>query len=184
MQLRRRADSVLRIVLSYMMMGWSRMSIENTSATSMTRSDGTIEAFATLRFVGDALDPDEISRAVKQQPMRAYRKGERYRPGPRSPELMGKTGLWYISTKRTVPSKNLADHLDTLTRFISPFADEDRRLKELREIMERRNLTAHATLFWRGAPGAASPSISSVATAPLQRLPADIEADFENEDDS
>jgi hypothetical protein len=183
MQLRRRADSVLRIVLSYMMMGRSLMSTENTSATSMTRSDeGTIKAFATLRFVGDALDPDEISRVVRQQPTRAYRKGEWYRPGPRSPELVGKTGLWYISTKRIVPSKNLADHLDTLTRLISPFADEDRRLKELREIMARSNLTAHATLFWRGIPGADKPSILSVATAPLDRLPADIEADFENEE--
>jgi Domain of unknown function (DUF4279) len=148
----------------------------------MTKYDGTIETFATLRFVGDALDPDEISRAVKQQPTRSYRKGERYRPGPRSPELLGKTGLWYISTKRTVPSKNLADHLDALARLISPFADQDRRLKELREIMERRKLAAHATLFWRGAPGADKPSIPSVATAPFDRLPADIEADFENED--
>lgn len=161
------------------------MSTENTSATSMTRSDeGAIEAFATLRFVGDALDPDEISHAVKQQPTRAYRKGEKYQPGARSPELVGKTGLWYISTKRTVSSKNLADHLDALVRLISPFADEDRRLKELREIMERRNLTAHVTFFWRGIPGADKPSLSSVTIAPIHRLPADVEVDFENEDDS
>jgi hypothetical protein len=52
------------------------MSAVNTSATSTTNSDKTISAFATLRFVGDALDPDEISEALKQQPKRAHRKGE------------------------------------------------------------------------------------------------------------
>jgi len=48
----------------------------------------------------------------------------------------------------------LADHLNALERLISPFADRGSRLKDLGEIMERRNLRALATLFWRGPPGA------------------------------
>src|SRR5215831_14521887 len=104
-----------------MTMGWSRMSAVNTSAISTTNSDKTISVFATLRFVGDALDPDEISEALKQKPKRAYRKGETYRPGPRGPELIGKTGLWYFSTDRVIPSKDLGDHLDALIRLIAPF---------------------------------------------------------------
>jgi len=34
------------------------------------------------------------------------------------------------------------------------------------------------TFFWRGPPGAQHPSVPSVATAALERLPADIEPDF------
>ena len=61
----------------------------------MTNSESPIRAFATLRFAGDALDPDEISDVVKESPTKAHRKGELYRPSPRSPEVTGKTGIWY-----------------------------------------------------------------------------------------
>jgi hypothetical protein len=134
-----------------------------------------------LRFAGDDLDPDEISRILKEQPTRAYRKGQRYRPGPRSPEVTGKTGVWYFSTRRKIPGHDLADHLDALVRLISPFADADQRLGELREIMERVDVQAHVTCFWRGPLGASKPSIPFGVTQSLGRLPADIEVDFANE---
>lgn len=153
-----------------------------SSAISTTKFENTIRTFATLRFAGDALEPDEISRIVKERPTRAYRKGEPYRPGPRSPEITGKTGVWYFSTKRRVQSRNLADHLDALERLIAPFGDQDARLKELRDVMEQRNLKAHVTVFWRGRPGAQPPSITSDATAALGRLPADIEPDIATAD--
>jgi Domain of unknown function (DUF4279) len=179
MRSRRRAGFVLRIGLSYMMTAQSRISTMNTSAISMTNSENTVSAFATFCVCGDELDPDEISRAVKQQPTRAYRKGQTYRPGPRSPEVTGKTGLWYYSTRRRIPSKDLGDHLAALMELISPSAD-DGRLKELRTIMRQRHLQAHATCFWRGIPGAAEPSIPSVVTRALGRLSADTELDFAN----
>ena len=181
MKLRPQAIFVLRTVLSYMMTGRSRISMAKPSATSTTSSENTIRAFATSRFAGDALDPDEISRVVEEEPTRAYRKGQRYRPGPRSPEITGKTGVWYFSTKRRIPSEDLTDHLDALVRLIFPFANKDKRLRELRDIMERENLQAHVTCFWRGPSGANRPSISSVVTRALQRLPADIEVDFATE---
>jgi Domain of unknown function (DUF4279) len=181
MKLKPPAILVLRTVLSYMRMARSRISAAMLSATSTTKSDNRSRAFATLRFAGDALDPDEISRVVKEQPTRAYRKGQRYRPGPHGPEVTGKTGVWYFSTRRKIPSKNLADHLDALVRLISPFADDGKRLRELREIMERESLRAHVTCFWRGPPGTNEPSISSVVSEPLYRLPADIEVDFATE---
>lgn len=153
-----------------------------SSETSTTRSDNDIRVFATLRFAGDALDPDEISRVLKRQPTRAYRKGQTYRSGPYGPHVTGRTGIWYISTRRTISSKDVEDHLNLLERVVAPFGDQGTRLKELREIMERRNLQPHATLFWRGPPGAQHPSIPSSAIATLRRLPADIEPDFANED--
>ena len=159
------------------------MNAVNTSEISTTNSDKTISAFATLRFVGDALDPDEISEALKQKPKRAYRRGETCRPGRRSPELIGKTGLWYFSTDRVIPSKDLGDHLDALIRLIAPFADDGKRLRTLREIMERENLQAHVTCFWRGFPGAKEPAIPSVATEAFGRLGAGIETDFDTEEE-
>jgi hypothetical protein len=78
------------------------------------------------------------------------------------------------------PEQDLADHINALERLVSP--DRDGRLKELRDIMERRNLEAHATLFWHGPPGARHPAIPSSATEVLRRLPADIERDFANGD--
>ncbi len=160
----------------------SQMNTATRSAISMKSSENTIRTFATLRFVGDALEPDEISYIVKEKPTRAYRKGEVYRPGPRSPEITGKTGVWYFSTKHKIRSDDLTDHINALEGLVSPVADPTGRLKELREIMERRNLQAHATLFWHGPPGARHPVIPPSATEALRRLPADIEADFANED--
>jgi hypothetical protein len=141
-----------------------------------------VRAFATLRFAGDALDPDEISRVVKEQPTKAYRKGETYRSGPYGPDVTGRTGVWYFSTRGKIPSEDLADHLNVLERLVAPFGDQDSRLKELRDMMERRNLQAHVTFFWRGPPGTQYPSVPSAATTALRRLRADIEPDFANED--
>jgi hypothetical protein len=89
--------------------------------------------------------------------------------------------LVYQNEKK-IQSKDLADHFSALERLIAPFGDQDSRLKELRDIMNRRNLQAHVTFFWRGPPGAQHPTIPSIATATLSRLPADIEPDAASED--
>jgi Domain of unknown function (DUF4279) len=152
-----------------------------SSGTSTTKSESATRTFATLRFAGDALDPDEISRVIKENPTKAYRKGQRYRPGPHGPEVTGKTGMWYFSTRKKSYSKDLSEHLSILETLIAPFGDQGNRLKELRAIMERENLQAHVTCFWRGPPGAHAPAIPSMATATLRRLPADIQPDFATE---
>jgi hypothetical protein len=50
--------------------------------------------------------------------------------------------------------------------------------------MDKKNLQAHVTLFWRGSSEAQKPYISSVETDVLRRLPADIEVDFDVESGS
>ena len=132
-----------------------------------------------MRFAGDTLDPGEMSRILNEEPTRAYRKG--YRPSARSPEITGKTGVWYFSTRRKIPGNDLTDHLDALVRLIFPFAVADERLKELRDIMAREDLEAHVTCFWRGPPGSPEPSIPFSMTDSLGRLPADIDMDFAND---
>jgi hypothetical protein len=124
-----------------------RMRLVMSSGTSTTKSDDQIRAFATLRFAGDALDPDEISRVVKEQPTKAYRKGQIYRSGPHGPDVTGRTGVWYFSTKRKTMSKDLADHFNVLERLVAPFGDQGARLKELHDIMGNKNLQAHVTFF-------------------------------------
>ena len=144
-------------------------------------TDSEVRAFATLRFASDALDPAEISRILDEEPTRAYRKGQRFCPSARSPEVIGKTGVWYFSTRRKIPGNDLTNHLDALLKLIFPFADADKRLKELRDIMKRADLEAHVICFWRGPPSAAIPSIPLNVTASLQQLPIYLDADFANE---
>ena len=105
--------------------------------------------FDLVIFAGDALDPYEISRVIKEKPTKAYRKGQTYRSGPHGPKVTGKTGVWYFSTRRKIPGKDLAEHLNALERLVAPFGDQDSRLKELRDIMEHRSLQAYVTFFWR-----------------------------------
>ena len=179
MTLKRWAIFVLRTALPHLVMEWSRRRRARRSAIFMT--DSEVRAFATLRFASDALDPAEISRILDEEPTRAYRKGQRFHPSARSPEVIGKTGVWYFSTRRKIPGNDLTDHLDALLKLIFPFADADKRLKELRDIMKRADLEAHVTCFWRGPPGAAKPSIPLNVTASLQQLPIYLDADFANE---
>lgn len=156
------------------------MSVVSTSVTFLTSSeDQPVRAFATLRFVGDALDPDEISRLLAEKPTKAYRKGQKFSPGSQSPELIGKTGIWYLSTRNKVGSAELSDHLERLVALIFPFAEGDDRLRALRDIMKREDLQAHVTCFWRGPHGSTPPSIPSRVVHSFSRLPADIEKDFE-----
>ena len=96
-------------------------------------------------------------------------------------KLPGKTGVWCFSTRRKIAGNDLAAHLDALVSVISPFADADERLRELREIMRGDHLQAHVTCFWRGPPGAPKPSILFTVTNSLGRLTANIEVDVANE---
>jgi hypothetical protein len=75
----------------------------------------------------------------------------------------------------------LIDYLEALVRLVSPFADDGKRLNQLRDIMQRENLKAYVTCFWRGPPGAGEPRIPTIVSEPLQRLAADIQVDFATE---
>jgi hypothetical protein len=157
------------------------MNAASTSETSSTRSnDDSVKAFATLRFVGDNLDPDEISRILAEKPTKAHRKGERFSPGPRSRAIFGKTGIWYLSTRRRIHSADIIDHLEEIIALIFPFAAGERTFKSICDIMRDKDIQAHVTVFWRGPSRAAMPSIPNRIIDQLSRLPADIERDFDS----
>ena len=144
----------------------------------MTKSDPTKKAFATLRFTGDALDPDEISSALGTSPTRAYRKGQIFSPGPRTPRVVGRTGIWYLSTDKLVSSGDLGEHLRYLVEVLAPDSPREKRLARIRELMQRDHLEAHVTCFWFGEEGEPEPTIPPEMAATFARLPADIETDF------
>ena len=151
------------------------------SATTSTRSPATepVRSFATLRVSGDELVPDEITKIIKIRPTRAYAKGEHYSGGPRSPDLIGRTGVWYFATDGVVAGDQLADHLAFLARLLLPGSGEAGPLPRLQQFMRRRSLRVSFSCFWHGPADARKPSIPRSVTDLLKLIPADIETDFD-----
>jgi hypothetical protein len=152
-----------------------------TSATSSTRSRTTksAKAFATLRVSGGDLVPDEITRIIKIIPTKAYAKGDHYSGGPRSPDLIGRTGVWFFATDGVVAGNNLTDHLAFLARLLLPGSGEAGPLPRLQQVLRRRSLHVSVSCFWHGAPNARKPSIPRSVTDLLKLIPAEIETDFD-----
>jgi hypothetical protein len=152
-----------------------------TSGTSSTRSRTTepVQAFATLRVSGDNLVPDEITKIIKIVPTKAYAKGEHYSSGPRSLDLIGRTGVWYFATDGVVAGNNLTDHLAFLARLLLPGSGEPGPLPRLQQLLGRRSLRVSVSCFWHGPADARRPSIPRSVTDLLKLIPADIETDFD-----
>lgn len=135
--------------------------------------------FATLRVSGDDLVPDEVTRIIKILPTRAYAKGEHYSGGSRSPDLIGRTGVWFFATDTVVAGNSLSDHLSFLARLLLPRSGESGPLPRLQRLLRRRSLRVSVTCFWHGATGARKPSIPRSVTDLLKLIPADFETDFD-----
>jgi hypothetical protein len=135
-----------------------------------------------LRVSGDDLVPDEITEILKIHPTKAYAKGEHYSGGPRSPDLIGRTGVWYFATDDVVAGNNLTDHLAFVTRLLQPGSGEAGALPRLQQLMRRSSLRVSVTCFWYGAAGAKKPSIPRSVTELLKQIPADFETDFDVEE--
>jgi hypothetical protein len=147
----------------------------------MTKTDAEADckAFVTLRFAGDDLDPDEISAILPVAPTRAHRKGEGFFVGPHVGLLRGRTGIWFLTTDKLVPSDNLDDHFAFLQKLLYPKTGDHSRIAKLREILVRTHCRAHITCFWRGDTGdEAAPKIPATFKSAIEPFAADIEADF------
>jgi len=73
---------------------------------SMTKSDAADSvSFATFRVAGGRLAPQEITGPLQTPPTAAYRKGEKIKLEARSPETVGKTGMWFLSTDEEPASR-------------------------------------------------------------------------------
>jgi hypothetical protein len=136
----------------------------------MTKSERT---FATFRVAGDNLVPDEVTRLLGIEPTLAYKKGEHYKRGPRSPDLKGRTGIWFLTTEYFVESNDLNKHLNWLLDIIAN--------KDLAEFVRKNSLHAVLTCFWHGPLGASAPRIPKTVSDPLRNMHFELETDFDTD---
>ncbi|MBV8735749.1 MAG: DUF4279 domain-containing protein [Alphaproteobacteria bacterium] len=158
------------------------MKTVRTSATSLTKAKpfepGRV--FASLGFVGDRLQPQHVTDILGISPNKSWSRGELFRPGPRSPEIVARTGAWWLSTEGLVSGQDLDAHLAFLVGLISPEGDGNR-LSRLQELMRDESAVAHVGCFWHGEAGARPPAVPPFAAAAFNRLPAEIEVDFDTD---
>jgi hypothetical protein len=114
------------------------------------------------------------------RPERGHRKGEIFCAGSRSGNLVGRTGIWWLSTRKLVNSSSLDDHLRHLVELVCP-TDHPGRLRQLRQEIEREGAQAHVTCFWHGPHGARAPIVSAEFRAAFANLSAEIETDFDTD---
>ncbi|HWD58887.1 MAG TPA: DUF4279 domain-containing protein [Stellaceae bacterium] len=139
----------------------------------------TRNTYLTFRVVGDLLTPDAVTRALRVVPTVQYAKGETYFAGPRTGELVGKTGLWALTTDKLVASNNLRDHLAYLLGVLIPDRQDANPLFQLHALLAKRpDWRADLSCFWHGRPEAKKPSIPKFVSEVMKFLPAAIEADF------
>ena len=126
--------------------------------------------------------PNEVTNILKILPTAAYAKGEHYSGGPRSPDLIGRTGVWYFSTRGVVAGNQLADHLAFLARVLLPGSGEAGPLPRLQQLLRRKSLNVSLSCFWHGPADARKPSIPRSVTDLLKLIPAEIETDFDTDE--
>lgn len=144
----------------------------------MLNSEPLPETFATLRFMGDELDPAHISAILPVVPKRAYRKGEIFDVRAHAGPATGRTGIWYFDTS-DLRSRDLVDHLRRIVRLLYPEPDDFDRVRRLRNLLAREHARAEVSCFWYGQEGADFPVIPDDVRAALAPLGAsDIEIEF------
>src|ERR1700688_4248845 len=111
------------------------------SATSTTKSKaGALSIFASLSFAGDRLNTGGNRRLLGGEPTTAHRKGQVYKR-THGHEVVGRTGLWLLSSRGHVKSGELNDHLAYLTAVIFPNAGDDL-VEPIRTLMRDEGLEA------------------------------------------
>jgi hypothetical protein len=163
-------------------MEMSPMNTVKTSGISMMRSENpdTRKTYVTFRVVGDSLDPDQITRTLRIVPTIAYAKGEKYAAGKRTGELIGRTGVWCLSTDGVVASDNLKHHLAYLLGILIPGRQDAAPLLHLQRLLSRdKTLRADLRCFWHGHARAKRPSVPKIVAEVMKLLPATIETDFD-----
>jgi hypothetical protein len=148
-----------------------------------SESGDTVKTFAALRIVGDQLVPEQVTRILKIIPARAYGKGETHHGGERTGDLVGKTGVWYFATDRVVASNHLIDHLMFLVNLLRESSPQAIPLASLHTLLQRKSLTAVVSCFWYGRVGAKPPTIPRAVTEFFRLLPAEIETDFDTDEE-
>lgn len=134
--------------------------------------------YASLRLMGDGLEPDRVSVLLAREPTLAYRKGEIYKRTRTGHDVRGRSGMWLLSTRRRFDSLDLKDHFKELLSVLFP-EGSSRLIEPLRELMREEGLEADVTCFWYGEHGATPPEIPEETRAAFAQIGATIETDFQ-----
>jgi len=106
----------------------------------------------------------------------------KYHAGERTGELVGRTGVWLLSTKEIVASENLYHHLLFIVGILVPDHKDFIPLTQLRVLLaKQKDLHADVACFWHGRYGEKRPSIPRAITEFLKLIPAELEVDFETD---
>ncbi|MFL4975816.1 MAG: DUF4279 domain-containing protein [Microvirga sp.] len=160
----------------------TRTEVRLGTSSMKSEKSRSLKAFATLRFAGDMLDPEELTLLLGIAPTRSYKKGERYHAGSRSDGVIGKTGVWYFSTDGVVRSGRLQDHLRVIADLIvgePTYSKNTTRVSKLRRIVDRCSLRPVVTCFWHGSSGAKAPTIPRAFQELIRQIHGFIETDFD-----
>jgi hypothetical protein len=167
------------------------------SEMSTRPKDVPSSAFATLRIVGDALEPSAVTRIVHLKPTFAHRKGQKISSDDGMRSRIGKFGIWYFSTRELIASPDLDEHFRFLAMNVLidskapweadiPLFDRDRLEvlltvsrpnQRLRDLVQEQSLTLVITGFWRGRNKRGRPSIPEGFRSFLKLFSAKLEMD-------
>ena len=75
---------------------------------------------ASLRVLGDALEPDEVSALLGHEPTRCHRKGDKCGPHGASIEP---TGAWILDSRISEKSE-VEDHVESILALLTSDCDE------------------------------------------------------------
>jgi hypothetical protein len=116
----------------------------------------TEHTFAGLQIVGDEIEPATIETVLGIKPTVAYRRGESYRPSPKSRHLVkGHTGVFYFHTDENY-SDSLNEHLRLLIRLLFPEWQNGQtdllitRIGEIKRLIAIQKAHAVVSCFWHG----------------------------------
>ncbi|MGH7155565.1 MAG: DUF4279 domain-containing protein [Acetobacteraceae bacterium] len=70
-----------------------------------------MSTYAILDFTGDALDPDKLAQVLTTKPTLSKRKGDRVGSSPQFGTAFARTGYCGFSTRESVHSDDMADHV-------------------------------------------------------------------------
>lgn len=154
----------------------------NSSAISTTKSKpAALTTYATLRIMGDRLEPGRVSAVLGTEPTLAYRKGEIYKRTRTGHEVRGRSGMWLLSTRKRFDSLTLQDHFEELLEVLYPDGNS-RLVAPLRTLMRELELESDVTCFWYGEHGATPPEIPEEIRAAFAQIGATIETDFQTDE--
>jgi hypothetical protein len=139
----------------------------------------TRKTYVTFRVVGDSLTPESITKVLRVVPTVQYAKGQTYFAGQRAGELVGKSGVWSLTTDKLVASSNIRDHVAYLLGLLIPDRQDANPLFQLHALLAKhKDWRADLSCFWHGKHGTRKPSIPKFVTEVMKFLPAALETDF------